>query len=347
MENIANVNDELLAKYLAGETTDRENQELEAWLNRSEENRKVLEASKKMLEKTDIYFRLQQFNTDGAWENVRRGSAVLPRKTIGLRYFGRERRASLYKYAALIVLAIFLGSLAYYLGFQNRGAVFHQEIVTVQRQVLQSYVLPDGSTVTLNSNSKLTFPRKFKGERREVSIEGEAFFDVVRNPEKPFIIHAGNAQVKVLGTSFSVSAYPGNDRVEVIVETGKVQVIQTNADLPASENAIFLVPGEKGTVYAQNKTPEKAVNTDPNFLSWKTHDLVFDKVPLGDVIQCLEKTYHIDIQLMEPALNDLLYEGHFDQKPATFVLDVIRLTFNLELTGENNQFTLASRTTTP
>jgi len=347
MEYIANVNEELLAKYLAGETTDRENQELEAWLNRSEENRKLLDESKNALEKADAYFRLQQFNTDGAWENVRHGSAALSRKMRVLRYFGRERRASLYKYAALIVLSIFLGSLAYYLGFQNRGAVFHQELVTAQRQVLQSYALPDGSTVTLNSNSKLTFPRKFKGDRREVSIEGEAFFDVVPNPEKPFIIHAGNAQVKVLGTSFSVSAYPGNDRVEVIVETGKVEVIQTNADFPASEKAISLAPGEKGTVFAENKAPEKSVNTNPNFLAWKTHDLIFDKVPLRDVVQCLEKTYHIEIQLAEPALGDLLYEGHFDQKPAEFVLDVIRLTFNLELKGEDHRFTLASRTITP
>ena len=177
-------------------------------------------------------------------------------------------------------------------------------------------------------------------------MKGKLFFDVKPNPDKPFVINAGDAQVKVLGTSFIVSAYPANETIEVIVETGKVQVINKNSDLQVSTDQFFLVPGEKGTLFIKNRTLEKSVNADPNFLSWKTHDLIFDKVPLGDVISCLEKTYHIQIQLTEPELSDLLYEGHFDQKPAEFVLDVIRLTFNLELKDENEQFTLASRKTT-
>lgn len=343
MKNIAHVSETLLAKYLAAETSDQENREIEAWLNRSEENRNLFAESKKALEKADTYYRLQRFDVDRAWKNVDVQISSAPEKTLPR----RKKRTSLYSYAALLVLAFLLASLGFYLGVKHKGPAVYTEVLTAQRQVLQSYVLPDGSSVTLNSNSKLTFPRKFKGDVREVSIEGEAFFDVTPNPERPFVINAGNAQVKVLGTSFSVSAYPENETVEVIVETGKVQVIQKNAELQADAKAIFLVPGEKGTVYAENKTPEKSVNTDPNFLSWKTHDLIFDKVPLRDVVQCLEKTYHIEIQLAEPALNDLLYEGHFDQKPAEFVLDVIRLTFNLELTGENDQFTLASRTITP
>lgn len=345
MKNIENSNWDLVAKYLANETNAPENSKIEAWLAESDENKMAFEEAKKALTKTDAYYRFNKFNAQQAWEKVNAQTAPSSGKTVSLKKNRKEVITQFYKYAAVIVLAIMLGSVGYYIGFINSGKAIYSEIISVDRQVLQEYVLPDGSVVTLNSNSKLTFPRKFRGDIREVSIEGEAFFDVKPNPEKPFVINAGDAQVKVLGTSFNVSAYPENKTVEVIVESGKVQVINKMTDLQEINHEVFLIPGEKGTLFAESKLLEKSVNTDPNYLSWKTHDLVFDKVPLRDVIQCLEKTYHINIELSEPELNDLLYDGHFDQRPAEFVLDVIRLTFNLELTGENKQFTLASRKT--
>lgn len=343
MENIENSNWELVAKYLAGETSDRENSEVESWLSESEQNRKVFEESKRAFEKTDTYYRLKRFDTEAAWKNVQSQTVPSHNKTVRLKKFRKEVATQFYKYAAVIVVAILLGTVGYYIGFRNKVPAVYSEIISADRQVLQEYVLPDGSVVALNSNSTLTFPKKFSDDVREVSITGEAFFDVKPNPEKPFVINAGDAQVKVLGTSFSVSAYPGNEAVEVIVETGKVQVISKIPESQQSIREIFLTPGEKGTLVNKTRMLEKTQNTDPNFLAWKTHDLVFDKVPLSDVIRCLEKTYHIEIELSEPELGDLLYEGHFDQKPADFVLDVIRLTFNLDLTGENEHFTLASR----
>ena len=343
MKNIENSNWELVAKYLAGETNDRENSEMQDWLAASEDNRKVFDESKSAFEKTDAYYRMNRFDVQAAWKNVKAQTDPSQSKSVPLKKFRKEVVAQFYKYAAVILVALLLGSVGYYIGFRNRVPAFYSEIISAEKQVLQEYVLPDGSVVALNSNSKLTFPSKFRGDVREVSIVGEAFFDVKPNPEKPFVINAGDAQVKVLGTSFSVSAYPDNEAVEVIVETGKVQVISKDPEKQEAMGEIFLTPGEKGTLISKTRMLEKTLNTDPNFLSWKTHDLVFDKVPLGDVVRCLEKTYHIDIQLSEPELGDLLYEGHFDQKPADFVLDVIRLTFNLDLTGSNEHYTLASR----
>jgi len=343
MENIENSNFELLAKYLAGETNDLEDSKIETWLEASEDNRRAFEESKNAFEKAGTYYRMKRFDANSAWKNVQAQTDPSKSKSVPLRKFREEVATQFYKYAAVILVALLLGSVGYYIGFRNRVPAFYSEIISAEKQVLQEYVLPDGSVVALNSNSKLTFPGKFRDDVREVSIVGEAFFDVKPNPEKPFVINAGDAQVKVLGTSFSVSAYPENEAVEVIVETGKVQVISKDPEKQEAIREIFLTPGEKGTLISKTRILEKTLNTDPNFLSWKTHDLVFDKVPLGEVIGCLEKTYHIQIELSEPELGNLLYEGHFDQKPADFVLDVIRLTFNLDLTGDNEHFTLASR----
>jgi len=344
MEKIGNFDWELVTKYLNKETNSQENAEMEAWLSQSEANREELEQTARLLRKIDTHYHAKRFDSNVAWTNV--NTQISPTKVKSIQFTKKRREviALYYKYAAIVLLTLLLGSGGYYIGFRNRTPAVYNEIISAENQVLNEFVLPDGSVVTLNSNSKLTFPKKFKGDIREVTIEGEAFFDVQRNPEKPFVINAGKAQVKVLGTSFSVSAYPGAETVEVIVETGKVQVISNNIELPAENREVFLIPGEKGTFFTTNEILEKSVNENPNFLAWKTHDLIFNKVPLREVVESLEKAYHINITVAEPELNDLLYEGHFDQKPIDFVLDVIRLTFNLELSVENEHYTLSSRT---
>ncbi|NQU51095.1 MAG: FecR domain-containing protein [Bacteroidetes bacterium] len=343
-KNIENFNRELLANYLNNEVSSGERLEVESWLNESEKNREELMECQQMLKKVDVYYKAKSFNSNAAWSNVH--SKINPAQlTVVQRKKGRkETIAQFYKYAAIIVVAILLGSVGYYIGFRNQTPAFYSEIISVEKQVLKEYVLPDGSVVTLNSNSKLEFPKQFAGNVREVTIIGEAFFDVKPNPKKPFIINAGNTQVKVLGTSFNVCAYPETETVEVVVKTGKVQVIQKTDDLLAENNEVFLTPGEKGTLFNESNLLEKSVNTDLNFLAWKTNDIIFNETPLGEVIRCLEKVYHIEIQLNETELNDLILTAHFDKKPIDFVLNVVRLTFNLELNGENEHFTLASRT---
>ncbi len=88
---------------------------------------------------------------------------------------------------------------------------------------------------------------------------------------------------------------------------------------------------------------EKTTNSDPNYLAWKTRNLVFNEVPLKEVFRDLENVYHVDIQVSDPKINDLLLEAQFDHKPVDFVLNVIKITFNLDLTSENEQFTFSER----
>ncbi|QIA06544.1 FecR family protein [Draconibacterium halophilum] len=344
MENIEKFDWELVTKYLNNETSSQENDEVETWISQSDKNQAEFEQYKNMLKKVDSHYQAKKFDHETAWKSVYTQLRPAKARSIQLQKTRKEVIAKFYKYAAIVVIALLLGSVAYYLGFRNSDKAYYSEVISAKDQVLNEYVLPDGSVVTLNNDSKLLFPKKFKGSTREVTIIGEAFFDVQRNPEKPFVINAGNAQVKVLGTSFNVSAYPEAETVEVIVETGKVQVISKNENPEMESREVFLTPGEKGTLHLSNLDLMKTVNSDPNFLAWKTHDLIFNTVPLHEVVECLEKAYHIDIDVMEPELNDLLYEGHFDQKPVNFVLNVIRLTFDLDLSVEGKHYTLMSRT---
>ncbi|MCG6190757.1 FecR family protein [Maribellus maritimus] len=342
-KNIGKVEWELLVKLATNETGSKDREEAKSLLNKSQEIRTELETTQKMLGKIDDFYSLKNFDSHNAWKNVQ--SKIYPEKTktVQLKNIRKEAIRKFYKYAAIVFVVLLLGSIGYYIGFVYQNPVHENQIVMAENQVLNEYVLPDGSVVTLNWNSQLEFPKNFNDSIREVTIRGEAFFDVKPNAKKPFVINAGNAQVKVLGTSFNVSAYPETETVEVVVKTGKVRVIRKKPDTQTAINEVILVPGEKGTLFNQSNLLEKSVNTNPNFVAWKTLDLIFDKVPLNEVILNLEKVYHADIQLMEPELNNLVYTGHFDQKPINFVLDVIRLTFNLNLSEENEQFVLSDR----
>lgn len=342
-KNIEIFNRELLAKYLSNEVNTREKLEVETWINQSVENREELEQSRKMLRNIDAFYKAQNFNSEVAWKNVKAKLNPPQLKIIHHKKIGKEVFAKFYKYAAIIVFAVMLGSAGYYFGFRNKITEVYTEIISTPKQVINEYTLPDGSVVALNSNSKLVYPKHFKGDTREVTIYGEAFFDVKPNPEKPFIINAGNAQVKVVGTSFNVSAYPESETVEVVVKTGKVQVTSKNSESIPELKEVLLIPGEKGTLFNKDNILKKSENSNPNYLAWKTHDFIFKEVPLSEVFQCLEKTYHVEIQVNEQELNDLKLNAQFDKKSIDFILNVVSLTFDLELSVENEQYKFSSR----
>ena len=341
-KNIEFFNRDLLAKYLSNEVNPVEKSEVEAWLDQSAENREELEQNRKMLVTIDTFFNTERFDSVSAFKIVKSKLNAPKMKIIKKTKIRKEVITRFYKYAAILVIAVLFASAGFYLGFRNHSPEVFSEIISTSTQVINEYTLPDGSVVALNNNSKLVFPRKFKGDTREVTIEGEAFFDVKPNPEKPFIINAGNAQVKVVGTSFNVSAYPENEMVEVVVKTGKVQVINKNADDLLVEKHVYLTPGEKGTLLKNNGIPEKSKNLNPNYLAWKTHDFIFDEMPLNEVFKCLEKTYHVKIEVLEPELNNLKLNAQFEEKPIDFILNVVSLTFNINLSVDGELYTFSN-----
>jgi ferric-dicitrate binding protein FerR (iron transport regulator) len=329
---------DLIGKYLTGEATSAETEQVEKWANQSEKNKEELDKTKQLLENADLVYKLKQYDSEAAWQKVAAQTVRVRRIN-----FRKKIVAKIYRYAAVILVAILLGVGGYYIASQNPVNEIYTEILPPETLELQEHILPDGSVVTLNNNSKISFPKRFKGNVREVTITGEVFFDVKPNPEKPFVINAGEAQVKVLGTSFNVSAYPEQEKVEVIVETGKVQVTK-KSDNPIKEtNSLLLSPGEKGIFSEKNNKLEKNVNSDRNYLAWKTHNLVFEETPLTQVINHLKKVYRIDIQLTDKELNNLVLTAEFNKKPVDFILNVIQLTFDLDLKKENGQYILSKQ----
>ncbi len=347
MKNIEDVNWDLLAKFLSDEASESEKAEVEAWTGRSGDHSAVLKSGEEMMKKARLYYSIRKFNPAAAWEKIEGELHDTPpvRQLVPQQPEIPFRRRFL-RVAAVALLALALGSVGFYAGFRQHETTVFTEVMSNDQQVLRGITLPDGTTVTLNNNSKLTYPRQFSRKLREVTIVGEAFFEVSPDASKPFVISAGNAQIKVLGTSFNVSARPGDETVEVVVETGKVQVLCPQlAQQPGSD--LILTPGEKGTLVNASRQLVKSVNENPNVIAWKTNELVFEQTALEAVIADLEKTYHTEIQLSDPSLNKLLLTAHFNDQPVDFILEVIRLTFNLDLSAQNGQYFLTAAANNP
>jgi len=185
--------------------------------------------------------------------------------------------------------------------------------------------LSDGTLVTLNAGSRLTYPQTFEGDDRTVSLEGEAFFNVARDTAKPFIIHTAALQTTVLGTSFNITAYKGESNV-VTVLTGKVKVAGNKGG-----NAVVLHPGQQasesaGGQYLAVKTVEAA-----NYTAWENGTIYLDGIGLEALARRLERKYKVSIQI-PPSLqaNTCLFNGKLMDDKLQHVLEHLHFMSKLE-----------------
>jgi ferric-dicitrate binding protein FerR (iron transport regulator) len=194
--------------------------------------------------------------------------------------------------------------------------------------------LNDGSQVTLNKGTKLTYPENFKGDSREVYLEGEAYFNIVKNPLKPFIIKTPNAQIKVLGTSFNVNTNcKGN--VEVIVNSG---IVSFKGD--SSEKLVMLHKDDKGIFMKTTGAIEKTINSDPNYISWKTRKFVFHDTRLKDIFEDIEKVYDVRIVTKDSAIFNCKMTATFDKLSIDDIIKSIDLAFKYKSSKNDNIYTI-------
>jgi ferric-dicitrate binding protein FerR (iron transport regulator) len=194
-------------------------------------------------------------------------------------------------------------------------------------------LLEDGSKVYLNRDSKITYPKEFGRNNRTVSLTGEAFFDIAPDASRPFIIDAGKASVRVVGTSFNVRTDNGNNEVEVFVSTGKVMLSSTDGS-----QTMTLGPEYVGKV--SDTGSSQVLNTNPNYLSWHTDLLVYDGERLEVVFGDLRRTFGIEIRAGDAAINDYRLTSPFEHQPHDTIIKLICTTFNLHSVREEGAYTL-------
>lgn len=230
-----------------------------------------------------------------AHENKKKKFASLTRHLVG--------------YAAAISMAI-LSTWAI-LNYQYDNAIHEQltfeEFSTPPGQRAK-VKLHDGTVVWLNARSHLRYPSRFTNTQRKVELDGEAFFEVSRNEEAPFIVSTEKLDIKVLGTKFNVFAYRGKNEFNTALIEGSVKLYKSGNE----SVAMFMSPNDYAELKDGRLVKSKIDNTD--FLLWKEGIYAFDDVPFGDIIKRLELYYDITIETKNRKLNDYKFSGKFRQR---------------------------------
>lgn len=232
-----------------------------------------------------------------------------------------------------------------------------ENIVTTKPGSKSKLILPDGTQVWLNGDSKITYDKNFGNEVREVSLTGEAFFDVIKDANRPFIIHSKTIDIKVLGTAFNVRSYPDERTTETSLIRGIVEVTLKNN--PGKK--IILKPNEKLVVKddlknAKMQKDEAEVSDVPMLTltnikfskgdssaietSWIKNKLAFDEESFDAVAKKIEKWYGVTIAIKDDKIRNEKFSGVFEDETLSEVMDALRLTANFEYSVNKKHITI-------
>jgi transmembrane sensor len=336
----------LIGKYLAGECSPEEAAAAQAWIQASPENGETYAALRRIWEDSQAAASTEEarqfvagIDVDAAWSKVQARMQDRPQVHVPvelpLRTQPRRTPQGRLWYVVAATLVLSIGT--YLIWRSQQGPAAPQLLQWASGETPLRDTLPDGSIVTLNAHSQLEFPAEFAGAAtRAVRLQGEAFFDVQRNPSQPFVIRAGDAEVRVLGTQFNVKATA--QAVAVSVTEGKVRFA---AGPEASAPALELVAGKSATYAAATKALVQDSLPDANAAFWLTGELVFQDKPLSEVVAELGKRWQRPIQLANPAIGACRLTATFKRPSIESTVQMIANTFNLEVDQDETSITLS------
>lgn len=331
------MNIKLLTKYLAGETTPEEVKEIKVWLSESPANEMKMRELKEIWElsgEEDNKYKIFNANMDWAVLQSRieddwlaSGARSVPRGSM----FGLNTAWSLVaRMAAIFLLAGLFGLYTYkaiYVPAPENAAPALKEI-TMNRGKRGGVTLSDGTKVYLNAQSKIILPSVFSADSREVELEGEAYFDVAKNPNKPFVIRTKGAVVHVLGTSFVVRNYEGDNSVQTVVEEGIVSFRSENK--PVNEG-IILTKGKLGRLNLKtNEMVTESVQDLALYLGWKEGFLRFEHTAMKEVAKQLERRYDIEVTFDSEKIGDLHLTAELKSRSLQNVIHTISTSLGLK-----------------
>ncbi|MBE5320980.1 FecR family protein [Pedobacter sp. MR2016-19] len=325
---------ELLGKQLAGEISPDESIELKSVLAGSASHRTEYEL-------LQTYFNgetVEDENVDQVFNRIK-AQITVPGEP-GLTVIKNKPYNIWLKIAAVVAIVI-AGALVY-----NREAIFFNKTdrleltqALTKAAEVKTIVLADGSTVKMNSGSSLKYPEHFTAGTRDIYLSGEAFFNVKKDPEHPFIVHTEQLAVKVLGTAFDVKAYPNDTFTETTLIRGKVSISLKNnikQTFILKPNDKFTLSDGKGSISRltlfSGAGADKVIET-----AWLNHELIFKNNRFYEVAKLFERWYGIKISFKEQELKEIQFTGHFEKESLTEALNVLKLidNFNYSVNGKN------------
>jgi transmembrane sensor len=308
-----------IARYLAGQANVTEREEIESWINSSAEAKKEFGLLQHLWYESNP--KHYEINTEAALKNV---SDKISSSKVKKLSFSKTWM----QIAAAIIVLLGCFSIYQYAIKGGSGGIIVAANTTLSPITLK---LSDGSVVILNKNSTFSYPKKFGKSLRKVTLNGEAYFEIAHDSDKPFIIESGAATTRVLGTKFNLKAYLSDTSVILSVTEGLVSFGLTN-------NSTRVKVGETGKINRVAGKVSKFVNTDPNFLSWKTGRFSFKNCLFKDAIKPLSEYYNTTILFDRQNLDTMLFNADFDSIPFNGVIENIELAMGVKIVQEKGVY---------
>lgn len=339
------MNTALLIKYISGKCTQEEQLKVSGWLKEDKANELYLDELRQIWNvDPKIEFTPDSKN---AWQKV---SASLktedsPASTTSL-YGERPKKKGLnlsliYKVASILIVVVGVYFVLQY------SLVTTEQPAEINKVAMQNYKtekgqrstyrLPDESRITLNSASNIRIPTTFADDRREVYLDGEAFFEISADENRPFYVITNNATIKVLGTKFSILAYSNEDKMLVAVEEGKVGVDNSSdSNLRDYEE---LTRNKVAEIYKDGTSKIYVAENLDEYLGWKDGKLVFKDTPFSEVVNKLERWYNIKITVTDSVISNRKLTASFENEPMTEVLNVVALSLHISYQKDGRTYT--------
>lgn len=331
---------EILQRFLQGTASDEEVTNLFIWFNSSKGNQEFFELfgigwenSAKLPD--------EQLDSDLIYQKLKARVEGSRRKEDRIRWIKNARNA-----AAIFVLGLIIPFAYFY--FEGQDTTQSQQIITqsLSNDKVKRLLLADGTTVYLMSGSSLTYPSSFSKQNiRNVELKGEAFFDVAKDKEHPFIVDLGAIGVKVVGTSFNISNYEENRDIDVVLKTGKIDLFE-GAYSPDVES-VGILPNQLAS-YSKSNKQIVVKDVDPEkYTSWTEGTLMFVDDPLSVVFQRLEQWYNVEIDVLDPDINNFQFTMKIKSENLDQILDMLRFStpFRYEMHRDSEgRFTIVVKT---
>ncbi len=325
--------DEILFKFISGQASPSEIEQVYEWAHASEERNQELIRLKNIWiisgieNEMDSDFKNQEIDRI---LNMVRGLIIKDQKKI--------IRIRWMKYAATVLLIIGLsGTAGYFISRSNYQSTKLFTEIIVKKGERSTVVLPDGSTVQLNSDSRLKFLSSFNSGNRRVTLEGEGLFEVKHDEALPFIVETPSFSIEDLGTVFNVSCYP-NDQIETaFLEIGKVKISH------AKNEDIFLNPNE---AFSYNKITHESVKTTiqtKRLTDWAKGFLTIEGETIGELAKKLERKYNIHIVFKDEEVKQHIYSGTIKDEDVNTVLEALIFASSIRYVRDKDTIILSSK----
>lgn len=250
----------------------------------------------------------------------------------------KPRFGRLFATRGMAAAAVILLSLSVWTAYLLQPVSLHTVSTLAETRTIQ---LPDGTSVTLNHYSSLSYPEQFESDNREVKlINGEAYFEVNKDPKHPFIVQTGVIDIQVLGTHFNVNAYRDNPEITTTLLTGSVAVSNKR-----NSDRIVLKPNEVA-IYnkVEEKLTRKVIENTKNEISWRDGEFIFDDLPLQNIAHKLSNSFGKTIQIADTALRNYRITARFrNGEDLETILSVLHNAGYFDYSQNNKQFIITAK----